>query len=334
MGDKVKKIGILTSGGDAPGMNAAVRAVTRTALFNGIEVMGIYKGYVGLMTGNLKSLGARDVSRTLELGGTILYSARSTEFKKPEGVAKARQMCINHGIDGLVVVGGDGSFRGARDLSLMGLPCIGIPGTIDNDIASSDYSIGFDTAVNTVVENVDKLRDTCQSHDRCSVVEVMGRNCGDIALHAAICCGAVSVLIPEIEMDVDRDVIAKMKTTLRSGKSHFIVIVAEGLTNPQAPKYIGMNAAELAAHIEEKAGVESRATVIGHVQRGGRPTNRDRVVASQMGHYAVELLNQGIGNRVVVMKDSKIVDYDILEALQMKKTVNMELVRVANEISI
>lgn len=334
MEKQVRTIGILTSGGDAPGMNAVVRSVTRTALFYGINVKGVFKGYNGLMGGNMQNLNLRDVSGILERGGTILYSARCPEFKEDAGIEKAKVNCLKAGIDGLIVCGGDGSFRGARDLSLKGIPCIGVPGTIDNDIASTEYSIGFDTAVNTVVENIDKLRDTSQSHDRCSVVEVMGRNCGDIALHSAICCGAVSVLIPEIPFDLERDVINKMRTTLGTGKSHFIVIVAEGVTSERFGVDEQMNAAQLAKYIEDKTGVETRATVIGHVQRGGRPTARDRVVASQMGHYAVELLKNGIGNRVVVMRDNKISDLDILEALDMTKQINMDLVRVSNEISI
>lgn len=334
MSDKIKTIGILTSGGDAPGMNAVVRSVVRTALFNGIKVKGVLKGYNGLMNRNYREMDLRSVSGILELGGTMLYSARCKEFKDDAGVEQAKENCIKDGIDGLIVCGGDGSFRGARDLSLKGIPCIGVPGTIDNDIASSDYSIGFDSAVNTVVQNIDKLRDTSESHDRCSVVEVMGRNCGDIALQSAICCGAVSVLIPEIPFDLERDVISKMKHTLQTGKSHFIVIVAEGVTSERFGKDETFNAAQLAKHIEEKTGVETRATVIGHVQRGGSPTARDRVIASQMGHYAVELLSKGIGNRVVAMRDSQITDFDILEALQMHKDVNRELVRIANEISI
>ncbi|MCL2033501.1 MAG: 6-phosphofructokinase [Oscillospiraceae bacterium] len=336
MDHKIKTIGILTSGGDAPGMNAAVRAVTRTALFNGINVKGIYKGFNGLMSGNMKNLTLRDVSGILERGGTCLYSARCPEFNSDEGVEKGKLACQKAGIDALVVCGGDGSFRGARDLSLKGVPCIGIPCTIDNDIAATEYSIGYDTAINTVVKNIDKLRDTSQSHDRCSVVEVMGRNCGDIALRSAICDGAVSFLVPEIEYDLERDIINKMRTTLGTGKSHFIVIVAEGVTQAD-PKFEGdepMDAARIAAYIQEKTGVEARATVIGHVQRGGSPSARDRVIASEMGHYAVELLMKGIGNRIVTRQGSTTTDVDILEGLKMEKTIDINLVRVANEISI
>lgn len=329
----MKTIAILTSGGDAPGMNAAVRAATRAALFNGMKVLGIFKGYSGLLNNNMRELHVRDVSGILERGGTVLYSARCKEFNSEEGVRRAKEICEDAGIDGLIVCGGDGSFRGARDLSLAGLPCVGVPCTIDNDIPSTEYSIGFDTAVNTVAENIDKLRDTSQSHDRCSVVEVMGRQCGDIALHSAICCGAVSVLVPELPVDLERDVIMKMRHTLNTGKSHFIVIVAEGV-NKLLNGGNGMTTPQLAAYIEEKTGVETRAAIIGHVQRGGRPTARDRVVAAQMGHYAVELLRQGIGNQVVVMRNAKISHIEILEALAMKKTISSELVRVANEISI
>ena len=329
----MKTIAVLTSGGDAPGMNATVRAVTRSALFNGMKVYGVFKGYNGLMNNNMRELHVRDVSGILERGGTCLYSARCKEFNSREGVQRAKEVCEENGIEGLVVCGGDGSFRGARDLSLAGLPCVGVPCTIDNDIASSEYSIGFDTAVNTVVENIDRLRDTSQSHDRCSVVEVMGRLCGDIALHSAICCGAVSVLVPELPIDLERDVIAKMRHTLKTGKSHFIVIVAEGV-NRQLNCGNGMTTPQMADYIEEKTGVETRATIIGHVQRGGRPTARDRVVGAQMGHYAVELLRQGLGNQVVVVRDSKITHLEIYKALTMEKTISHELVRVANEISV
>jgi 6-phosphofructokinase 1 len=332
--NKIKTVGILTSGGDAPGMNAVIRSVTRTALYHGINVKGIFKGYSGLMNNQMWDMKVNDVSNILEKGGTILYTARCLEFKEPAGVTKAYQNALAAGIDGLVVCGGDGSFRGARDLSLKGLPCIGIPGTIDNDISCSEYTIGFDTAVNTVVQNVDRLRDTSQSHDRCSVVEVMGRHCGDIALHAGISCGAVAVLVPEIPFDVDKDIIEKMKRAMKNGKYHFIVIIAEGLEGTIGEDGIPFSAHNLADYIEEKTGIESRATVLGHIQRGGSPTSRDRIVASQMGHYAVDLLSRGIGNRVVAMKDGKIVDYDILEGLEMKKNIDMDLMHVCNEISI
>ena len=324
MDKKVKTIGVLSSGGDAPGMNAAIRAVVRTAINRGLHVMGIRRGYNGLLAGDVFEMNLRSVSDILHRGGTVLYTARCPEFVKEEGVEKGRDMCYEMGIDGLVVIGGDGSFRGARDLSLKGIPCIGVTGTIDNDISSSQYTVGFDTALNTVVDMVDRLRDTSQSHDRCTVVEVMGRRCGDIALHAGIACGATCILVPEIPFDLDRDVISRMTRSTRTGKQHFIIMVAEGVGGVD----------EMAKYIQEKTGVETRATILGHVQRGGSPSARDRVVASEMGHHAVELLQQGIGNRVVVYRDNKIVDLDILEALNMKKVFDQKLYNIANEISI
>ena len=322
--NQVKTIGVLTSGGDAPGMNAAIRAVVRAGIGKGMRVLGIRRGYNGLINGDMVEMNLRSVSDILQKGGTVLYTARCLEFKEEAGVEKARQTCVEAGLDGVVVIGGDGSFRGARDLSLRGIPCVGIPGTIDNDIASSDYTIGYDTAMNTVVQNVDRLRDTSQSHDRCSVVEVMGRGAGHIAVNTGLACGAIAILIPEIPFDVDRDIVAKIKASHKTGKQHFIVMVAEGVGHSH----------ELAKEIEEKTGVESRATVLGHIQRGGSPTLRDRVVASEMGYYAVELLEKGIGNRVVVTKDGKVTDYDILEALSMKKSVDMNLLKIAQDIAL
>ena len=322
--NQVKTIGVLTSGGDAPGMNAAIRAVVRAGIGKGMRVLGIRRGYNGLINGDMVEMNLRSVSDILQKGGTVLYTARCLEFKEEAGVEKARQTCVEAGLDGVVVIGGDGSFRGARDLSLRGIPCVGIPGTIDNDIASSDYTIGYDTAMNTVVQNVDRLRDTSQSHDRCSVVEVMGRGAGHIAVNTGLACGAIAILIPEIPFDVDRDIVANIKASQKTGKQHFIVMVAEGVGHSH----------ELAKEIEEKTGVESRATVLGHIQRGGSPTLRDRVVASEMGYYAVELLEKGIGNRVVVTKDGKVTDYDILEALSMKKSVDMNLLKIAQDIAL
>ena len=322
--NQVKTIGVLTSGGDAPGMNAAIRAVVRAGIGKGMRVLGIRRGYNGLINGDMIEMNLRSVSDILQKGGTILYTARCLEFKEEYGIEKAKQTCVETGLDGVVVIGGDGSFRGARDLSLRGIPCVGIPGTIDNDIASSDYTIGYDTAMNTVVQNVDRLRDTSQSHDRCSVVEVMGRGAGHIAVNTGLACGAIAILIPEIPFDVDRDIVAKIKASQKTGKQHFIVMVAEGVGHSH----------ELAKEIEEKTGVESRATVLGHIQRGGSPTLRDRVVASEMGYYAVELLEKGIGNRVVVTKDGKVTDYDILEALSMKKSVDMNLLKIAQDIAL
>ncbi len=320
----MKTIGVLTSGGDAPGMNAAVRAVVRAGCENGFRVMGIRRGYNGLMQGDMFEMNLRSVSNIINRGGTILYSARSPEFKTEEGLQKALKVAKDVNMEGIVVIGGDGSFRGARDLSLRGVNCVGIPGTIDNDIACSDYTIGYDTAMNTVLEMVDRLRDTSESHDRCSVVEVMGRRAGYIALNAGIACGATSILIPEVEYDFQRDVIDRMKRTQQTGKKHFIIIVAEGIGGVE----------EMAKRIEAETGVETRATILGHVQRGGHPTVRDRVTASLMGYKAVELLKQGIGNRVIAVKKDEIVDFDIFEGLNMKKTLNIEEYKIAHEISI
>lgn len=320
----MKTIGVLTSGGDAPGMNAAVRSVVRAACENGMRVMAIRRGYNGLMQGDMYEVNLRSVSNIINRGGTVLYSARSPEFATEAGVQKALDVAKEVGLDGVVVIGGDGSFRGARDLSLKGLPCVGVPGTIDNDIACSDYTIGYDTAMNTVLEMVDRLRDTSESHDRCTVVEVMGRRAGYIALNAGIACGATTILIPEVEYDFQRDVIERMKRTQKTGKKHFIIIVAEGIGGVE----------EMAKRIEAETGVETRATVLGHVQRGGHPTVRDRVTASLMGYKAVELLKEGIGNRVIAMKHDTIVDYDIFEALNMKKEIDLEMYKIAHEISI
>lgn len=320
----MKTIGVLTSGGDAPGMNAAIRAVVRSGCENGMRVMGIRRGWNGLMYGDLYEMNLRSVSNIINRGGTILYSARSPEFKTEEGMQKAIDVCKEIGMEGIVVIGGDGSFRGARDLSLRGVPCVGVPGTIDNDIACSDYTIGYDTAMNTVMDMVDRLRDTTESHDRCSVVEVMGRSAGYIALNAGIAVGATTILIPEVDFDFEHDVLDRMKKTQKAGKRHFIVIVAEGIG--------GID--EMARRIQETMGVDTRATVLGHVQRGGSPTVRDRVIASQMGYRAVELLKDGVGNRVVGMQKDAIVDYDIFEGLNMKKSLDLELYKIAHEISI
>lgn len=320
----MKTIGVLTSGGDAPGMNAAVRSVVRAGCENGFRVMGIRRGYNGLMQGDMYEMNLRSVSNIINRGGTILYSARSPEFKTEEGLQKALNVAKEVGLDGVVVIGGDGSFRGARDLSLRGLPCVGVPGTIDNDIACSDYTIGYDTAMNTVLEMADRLRDTTESHDRCSVIEVMGRRAGYIALNAGIACGATTILIPEVEYDFQRDVIDRMLRTQKTGKKHFIIIVAEGVGGVE----------EMAKRIQAETGVETRATVLGHVQRGGHPTVRDRVAGSLMGYKAVELLKNGIGNRVIAMQKSEIVDFDIFEALNMTKSLDLDLYKIAHEISI
>lgn len=320
----MKSIAVLTSGGDAPGMNPAVRAVVRTACQRGIKVYGVDRGYTGLINGDIHEMNLRSVSDIITRGGTILYSARCPEFKTEEGLKKAVSTCKKFGIDGMVIIGGDGSFRGARDLSLRGIPCIGLPGTIDNDISCTDYTIGYDTCLNTIVQMVDRIRDTSESHDRCTVVEVMGRGAGYLALEAGIAVGATSIIVPEVEYDIERDVIARIREFQKTGKKHFIVIVAEGVGGT----------AEIAKKIEAETGVESRATILGHVQRGGSPTARDRIMASQMGSRAVDLLTQGIGNRVVGIRDNKIVDFDIFEALKMTKTIDMKDYELAHEISI
>ena len=332
MGNTIKTIGILTSGGDAPGMNAAIRAIVRTSLLGGVQVKGILKGFNGLMTKNTIDMSLRSVSGTLQHGGTILYSARCKEFMSEEGIALGVKNCQELGLDGIIVCGGDGSFCGARELSLRGIPCIGIPCTIDNDIPSTEYAIGFDTAVNTVAEIIDKLRDTSESHSRCSVVEVMGHDCGDIAIHSAIACGAECVIIPEIKHDLERDVLSVMRSALQAGKTHFIIIVAEGVTGDRSGKK-AMSTEQLAKYIEEQTGVGTRATVIGHVQRGGKPTVFDRVMASQMGGYAAHLLKNGIGNRVIARRENNIIDMDIQEALQMRKALDINLLQTFKEIS-
>lgn len=319
----MKTIGVLTSGGDAPGMNAAVRAVVRTAIDEGMTVKGISRGYNGLIEGDIFDLDVRSVSDIIHRGGTVLYTARSPRFKTEEGVNEAIANCKKHGIEGIVVIGGDGSYRGARDLSLKGIPCVGIPGTIDNDISSTEYTIGFDTAMNTAMDMVDKIRDTAQSHDRCSVVEVMGRHAGFLALQCGIAVGATAILVPEVEFNLD-EVIEKIQNSQKTGKKHFIIVVAEGVGGVE----------EMAKDIEARTGIETRATILGHVQRGGRPTVRDRVYATRFGFAAVQLLKQGIGNRVVGMKHGQIVDYDIYEALNMKKPFDTEMFEVANTTSI
>ena len=315
---------MLTSGGDAPGMNAAVRAVVRTACQRGIKVYGINRGYSGLISGDIYEMNLRTVSNIITRGGTILYSARCLEFKEEAGMPKAIETCREKGIEGIVVIGGDGSFRGARDLSLRGVPCIGLPGTIDNDIACTDYTIGYDTCLNTIIEMVDRVRDTTESHDRCSVVEVMGRKAGFLALDSGIAVGATAILVPEIEHDIERDVIERIRKFQHTGKKHFVIIVAEGVGGTE----------EIAKKIQAETGIESRAVILGHVQRGGSPTARDRIVASQMGHRAVDLLTDGIGNRVIALKDNKIVDFDIFEALKMSKSIDRETYDLAHEISI
>ena len=323
MGD-IKTIGVLTSGGDAPGMNPAIRAVVRAAIFNGFAVKGIRHGYNGLINDDIFDMNLRSVSGIIHRGGTMLYTARSDEFTTLEGQLKAVANCKKHGIDALVVIGGDGSFRGAQAISRHGIKTIGIPGTIDNDIACSDYTIGFDTALNTAMEMIDKLRDTTQSHERCSVVEVMGRHAGYIAVNTGIATGALCVLVPEQPWDIDKDVIARIKETQAEGKKNFLIIVAEGAGK----------ALKIAEEIQAKTGLDTRGTVLGHVQRGGSPSMRDRVVAAQMGVHAIELLQAGSYNRVVALKNDVIVDYEIEEALNMQKELDPIMLGVAKVVSI
>ena len=302
MGNKFRKIGVLTSGGDAPGMNAAVRAVTRTALARGVEVMGIYGGYRGLIHDDMIELKARNVSNIIWRGGTFLYSDRCLEFKTEEGMQKAIENCKKHGIDGIVAIGGDGTFRGATDLSVRGIPTIGIPGTIDNDITATENTIGFDTAMNTVLDMCDRLRDTCVSHARCNVVEVMGRGAGDIALNTAIALGAVAVAIPEMPFDADATV-EKIRNLRADGKRSFLVIVSEGVEN---------FAEGFAKRIQDETGVETKFARLAHVVRGGSPTLGDRMLATKMGVHAVDQLLAGKSNLVLCQQNSKIVTVDIL----------------------
>ncbi len=325
MNREVRKIGVLTSGGDAPGMNAAVRAVVRTGNYNGLKVYGVKRGYNGLINGDFIEMGPRSVSDILQKGGTVLQTARCLEFKEPAGVKRAYEVAKNFGLDGLIVIGGDGSFRGARDLSRIGLPTIAMPGTIDNDIDCSEYTIGYDTCLNTVIDAVDKIRDTSSSHERCSVIEVMGRGAGYIAINAGIACGAEVVLIPEREYDFDKDVLGPILEGKSRGRRQCIVIVAEGVK--------GMSVIEMAKEIEAKTGIESRATILGHTQRGGSPSARDRIIASEMGVKCVELLLEGKSNRIVCMQNNKILDVDIEEGLAMKKNLPDDIISVIKKLA-
>jgi 6-phosphofructokinase 1 len=319
----MKRIGVLTSGGDAPGMNAAIRAVVRCGIYCGMEVIGIHKGYNGLIHGDYEIMSARSVSDILHRGGTILQTARSKEFKEQPGVLKAVRTAKDIKLDGLVVIGGDGSFRGARDLCLAGLSTVGVPATIDNDIACTDYTIGFDTALNTARDAIDKIRDTDRSHERCSVVEVMGRDAGYIAAYVAMACGAEAAIVPEQDYDFERDIIYPIKEGKLRGKEHNLIIVAEGVGG----------SVELARRIQETTGIEARATILGHIQRGGNPTVTDRIVASRMGVHSVELLAKGIGNRIVARQKDDIVDFDILEGLNMEKKMGNELLNISKILS-
>ena len=319
----MKKIAVLTSGGDAPGMNAAIRAVVRTAIHNGIEVMGVQRGYSGLINGELFTMDRTSVSDIIQRGGTILRTARCPEFKNEEVRKKAAKILQAYGVEALVVIGGDGSFTGAKLLSKLGIKTIGIPGTIDNDLAYTDFTLGFDTALNTVVDAINKIRDTSTSHERVSIVEVMGRNCGDLSLYAGICGGAEAIIVPEVEA-FDRDELCKtILEGKNKGKMHNLVILAEGIGG----------AFELAEYVENITGIETRATVLGHIQRGGSPSASDRVLASRMGAKAVEVLLEGKTSRVIGIRDNKIIDQDIDEALDMEIKFDTELYEIAKVLS-
>ena len=318
----MKKIAVLTSGGDAPGMNAAIRAVVRTALSKGIEVMGVQRGYSGLINGELFSMDKTSVSDIIQRGGTILRTARCPEFKNEEVRKKAAKILQAYGVEALVVIGGDGSFTGAKLLSKLGIKTIGIPGTIDNDLAYTDFTLGFDTALNTIVDAINKIRDTSTSHERVSIVEVMGRNCGDLALYAGIAGGAESVILPELDFDKD-ELCRTIMEGKNNGKMHNLIILAEGVGG----------AFELAKEVEEVTGIETRATVLGHIQRGGSPTATDRVLASRMGARAIEVLLEGKTSRVIGIRDNKIIDQDIDEALDMERKFDEDLYKVAQTLA-
>lgn len=324
--DCMKRIAVLTSGGDAPGMNAAIRAVVRTAFENEIEVYGVMGGYQGLLESDFISMDLRTVSNIIQRGGTILHSARSAEFKTQEGTLKAKDVLKKYEIENLVVIGGDGTLAGGNRLSKTGVSIIGIPATIDNDVGYSDMTIGYDTAMNTVMLMVDRLRDTTEAHKRCSVVEVMGRDAGYIALNSGIAVGAMSILIPEVKYDIQRDIVDRMNRTRHYGKHHFIIIVAEGAGDSQ----------EISKKIQEATGIETRLTVLGHVQRGGSPTVNDRVLGSHFGNEAIQLIKKINDDSSFALgyKSNKIVSYPLDEALKIKKHINMDLYKVANEISI
>lgn len=310
--NQVKRIGVLTSGGDAPGMNAAVRAVYRAAVNRGIDCLGIRRGWNGLINGDIIRLDQGACSHIIDRGGTVLFSARSEEFKTEEGQQKAVNTCKLYGLDGVVVIGGDGSFRGAMALAKHGISVVGIPGTIDNDISCTAYTIGFDTAANTAIEAIDKLRDTMQSHERCSVVEVMGRNAGHLAVYVGLATGATAVLVPEEPIDYEKNVIEKIRAARLNGFTHYMIVVAEGAAS----------AFEVAEKIKESTALEPRVTVLGHIQRGGSPSARDRVTATRMGYYAVEALAEGKTNRIVCIRDGNITDIDIKKGLSMQKSLN------------
>ena len=310
----VRRIGVLTSGGDAPGMNAAVRSVVRAAVFRGIEVIGIRRGYNGLINGDILRLDEKSVAHVINRGGTVLYTARSREFMTPEGQQKAVNTCKLLGLDGIVAIGGDGTFRGAQALSRHGVKVVCIPATIDNDIACTHYCIGFDTAANTAIECIDKLRDTMQSHERCSVVEVMGRNAGHLALYVGLAVGATAVLVPESPEDFESEIIEKIRNARLNGFTHYMIVVAEGAAS----------ALDVSRKIKEEICIEPRVTVLGHIQRGGVPTGRDRVTATRMGYRAVDILANGGTNRIIAIQDGRMSDIDIEEGLACHKGIDME----------
>ena len=315
---KIKRIGVLTSGGDAPGMNAVVRAVVRTAVSYGIECVGIKRGWQGLINADIVMLDGSSVSHLLRRGGTMLYTARSQEFMVPMGREKALATCKLLGLDGVIAIGGDGTFRGALELSRLGVPVVGVPATIDNDVGCTNYTIGFDTACNTAIECIDKLRDTMQAHERCSVVEVMGRNAGFLALYVGISVGATAVLVPEQELDFERDVVERIRRARLAGNTHFMIVVAEGVGS----------AVDIGKRIEEELGIQPRITVLGHIQRGGSPNARDRETGTRMGYQAViELLENG-GNCIIGTKEGGIVAIPIEDALKMEKHLQMDRYRI------
>lgn len=324
MAGEIKTIAVLTSGGDAPGMNAAIRAVVRTAISRGLQVKGIKRGYNGLLNEEIIDMEARNVSDIIQRGGTILGTARCLEFKKAEYQKKGAEICRKHGIDGIVVIGGDGSYRGAQALSRLGINTVGLPGTIDLDIACTDYTIGFDTAVNTAMEAIDKVKDTSSSHERCSIIEVMGRNAGYIALWCAIANGAEDVLIPEKYDYNEQEIINHIIESRKKGKSHHIIINAEGIGHSTS----------MARRIEAATGIETRATILGYMQRGGNPTATDRYYASIMGAYAVDIMRAGKTNRVVGYRNGRFVDYDIEEALKMEKSIDEYQYEVAQLLTV
>ena len=323
MEQTMRRIGVLTSGGDAPGMNAAIRAVVRAAVHHGVECVGIRRGFTGLINSDFIVMDAASVSGISRRGGTMLYSARSDEFRTEAGQEKAVATCKMLGLDGIVGIGGDGTFRGLHDLAQRGIAVVGIPGTIDNDISCSTYTIGYDTACNTALDAIDKLRDTMQSHERCSVVEVMGHNAGHLALNVGMGCGATTVLITEKKIDLGRDVIEPIREARLVGRTHFMVIVAEGVGDTY----------EIAQRIKETTALDVRVTVLGHVQRGGAPTSRDRVAATYMGYNAVKLLLEGKTDRVVCVQNDDYVDYDITEALRMKKGIDEQAYKLLRELA-